>query len=180
MAGPLDIQRFPRALLDLLGLKATGDTPHTMGDSVVGTVDLSIHYPIDRTISLVSGTTSIAAAQTGYPQPGTNNTFYVPSGEIWSVLGVSMWLTTAAVTTATSVNIGIWRGNAPPGPGVLNSEWLFDTPFDLAASSFKKIGKTWRFGDLWMQAGDAMIMTADAITGTPSLIMQLRVAKLQM
>lgn len=178
MAGPLDIQRLPRAFVDLLGLKSTGDAPHFISETVQGVVDLSVHYPIDRTISLVSGTTSIAGAQTGYPQPGSNPVFTVPAGELWSVLGVSMWLTTAAVTTATGVNIGIWRSNAPPGPGVLNTEWLFENQIDMIASSFRSMGRSFRFGDVLMQSGDAAVMMASAITGTPSLLMQLRVAKL--
>lgn len=50
MAGAFDIQRVPLALVDMLGMKATGDTPHQMGETVGGVVDMLDMYLWNRTV----------------------------------------------------------------------------------------------------------------------------------
>jgi len=88
VAGRFTIQRVPRGLLDVLALKATGDTPHELADSVSGGFDLSPFYLQDRIVSI---TGFIAGVATGYNLVRT-----VPAGEMWWMTNVGGLLTSGA------------------------------------------------------------------------------------
>ena len=105
MAGPFDIQRFPKGLLDFLGLRATGDTPHTLETSVRGQIDLERYYLVDRVTAIQPNVTITA---NGF---FTAAVATVPPGEMWLPLGLRISATFAALTSmqwcpATKRSIG--------------------------------------------------------------------------
>ncbi len=86
MAGPTDIQRYPRGLIDLLGMKSTGDTPHQLGGQIAGELDMLDWYLNDR-LEVLSTTIAVAPAALGNFQ-FQNST--VPQGEMWAVYDVAV------------------------------------------------------------------------------------------
>lgn len=84
MAGPLDIQRLPRGLVDVFGLKATGDAPHLLSDSVIAQASFKDEYLVDRQ-SVATGSTAPA---------GTGQAAFVgaspPFDEIWYMYHLSL------------------------------------------------------------------------------------------
>lgn len=86
MAGPQDIQRYPRGLIDLLGMKSTGDTPHQLQQQIGGEIDMLDWYLNDR-LEVLSTTIAVAPAALGNFQ-FQNST--VPQGEMWAVYDVAV------------------------------------------------------------------------------------------
>lgn len=101
MAGPLDIQRPATGLVDLLGLRALGQSPGLMSESVSGVLDLLDMYALDRrttTQTIISGGAIAAIGVRTFtalpvlnPQPGTALLIYsaymsytVPAASTWS------------------------------------------------------------------------------------------------
>jgi len=93
MAGPFDIQRSPKGLLDFLGLKATGDAPHTLQQSIGASVSLDRMYLADRIVNTTQNVTITAA---GYFTP---TSAIVPPGELWFPTAIRCAATNAAGTT---------------------------------------------------------------------------------
>lgn len=95
MAGPLTIQRYPTALLPLLGMQTSGDTPTLLHSEVSADIDVLDFYTRDRwtgwlsnaNLTNVAGVVNVSA-----PTP-------IPQGQQWLVYGVSGQVTQAAATT---------------------------------------------------------------------------------
>lgn len=103
MAGRYDIQRFPTGLLELLGMKGTGDTPHELASNISGSLDLMGAYLAQRRVS-IAGQSAIAMTGNGsYSAIG----MLVPATELWFVYNVSVRLTP---NTAAASSIRFWGG----------------------------------------------------------------------
>lgn len=85
MSQEFQIQRIPRGLLDLLGLRGYGDTPHLLGQNLVGTVDLSPLYLLDRQETIITNTNNLAGV--GFYQTAAIGE--VPEGEMWILSNVT-------------------------------------------------------------------------------------------
>lgn len=89
MAGPLDIQRYPMGVVDLLGMKSTGDTPHVLDQAVRLNLDALDYYLWPRKVSFTGQSSSNATAVgqimdfLGIP--------LVPAGQLWAVYSVNLW-----------------------------------------------------------------------------------------
>lgn len=88
MAGPLTIQRVATGLADLLGLRATGQLPANLAETVAATVDIWPLYGLDRQAAKTGTSAAIGAVGTIFPSVGAPTT--VPAGEIWDVLGITI------------------------------------------------------------------------------------------
>jgi hypothetical protein len=109
VAGPFDIQRIPKGLLDFLGLKATGDSPHTLEMSVRGQISLDRYYLADRSQNIAP---TIAITANGYFTPATA---IVPAGEMWLPMALRVSATNAAATSyqwAPAYRRAIGAGNS--------------------------------------------------------------------
>jgi len=95
VAWRFDIQRVPRGLLDILGLKATGDTPHQLAQEISGGLDITPLYLQDQLRSI---TGFIAGVAGGYNLVST-----VPNGEMWWMTNVGGLLTAGAAGTGKLV-----------------------------------------------------------------------------
>jgi hypothetical protein len=113
VAGRYDIQRFPVGLLEMLGMKGTGDTPHQLGADISGGLDLTSLYLAQRRVTLSANTGVAMVANTTY----NLTSLTVPSGEIWFVYGATARLTGS---TAAATAIRFWlawsRANAATTP----------------------------------------------------------------
>lgn len=89
MAGPQDIQRYPQALVDLLGLKATGDAPHLLSNAVALTLEGLDFYLLQRRTTQQAQSTAMGAAGGSYVFPAT---FGPASNEYWFVTDASVWI----------------------------------------------------------------------------------------
>ena len=86
MAGPQSIQRYPAGLLDLLGMRGTGECPHELSGYVLPVVQMDDLYRWQRRIRVGANTTAApAAAATAYPV----GTLDIPQGVIWLITHVS-------------------------------------------------------------------------------------------
>jgi len=112
MAGPLTIQRFPRGLLDLLGMKGTGQAPTSLAELLAGTIDATQFYLFER----ITTTTKFLAnsAIGGYR---TDATLTVPAGELWIFDTASYFIAVSAAGSIRltpayqrAVSTGDWSG----------------------------------------------------------------------
>lgn len=95
MAGPLDIQRAPRGLLDWLSLKGSGRTPVTLQDSIQLSVDASYVYLQDQFRTHDSIINPVAA---GFNSPAS---YTVPAGILWIVVNASGLVSNGAANSNT-------------------------------------------------------------------------------
>lgn len=107
MAGRLDIQRVPFGLVDLLGMKGSGDSPHTLAEAIAVTLaDGADYYLAPRRVQVESDT-PIDIATTGLLQVTSGA---VPSNELWLVYAYTVTLNqNTAAATAISL-CGSFRG----------------------------------------------------------------------
>lgn len=94
MAGPLDIQRVAVGLTDLLGLRATGDSPHQIGQEVRATLEMLDLYTAYRVEFLQGATANVAAL--GFL---TSSIGAVPNGEMWLVYQIGYFSGAFAAAT---------------------------------------------------------------------------------
>ena len=99
MAGPQDIQRYPRGLIDLLGMRATGDTPHQLGQMTVAQLDLLDMYLADRCFAQTFTGAGAYVALGNIVFTGA----VVPQGEMWLLYEATVF--TGVVAAATRVTI---------------------------------------------------------------------------
>lgn len=105
MAGPQDIQRYPRGLIDLLGMRATGDTPHKLAPEISGGIEMLELYVNDRMIPNASAGAAPVAALGNYQIPG----LVVPDRELWLIFELTFYIGTIAAATALRYTGGILR-----------------------------------------------------------------------
>jgi hypothetical protein len=158
VAGPLDIQRYPRGLIDLFGMKATGDTPHTLSDQISGELDLTDLY-LNARCQQINNVTAVVLAATG-------NFAFINSGpaanEIWLVYGVTVDSQPTAAATAIKYSLVAFRVAASSGPDFVAGE------FSLGASDRRLDGKNWE-RPMVMRPGDNFGLVVSTITGAPGI-----------
>jgi len=85
MAGPQSIQRYPAGLLDLLGMRGTGECPHELSGFVLPIVQMDDLYRWQRRVRVGANTTVAPAAAGTFYACGTLD---IPQGSIWLVVDV--------------------------------------------------------------------------------------------
>jgi hypothetical protein len=102
MAKPLDIQRLPTGLLDLLGLKGSGKTPVELNEKVSATLADCVDYYLVNRRTIITGNSAIAMTGLGnFAATGV----LVPATEIWFVYACSCRLVGA---TAPATALSFW------------------------------------------------------------------------
>lgn len=105
MAGPQDIQRYPRGLIDLLGMRATGETPHKLAQENSGTLEMLEFYLNDRMVPNAAAAAAPPAAIGSVQIPG----LVVPDRELWLVSEMTFYIAAIAVATALKFTGGVLR-----------------------------------------------------------------------
>ena len=159
MAGRFTIQRPPRGLLDLLGLKGFGDNPTELEDKVRGTVDLSQMYLADQFVSLATATANVSA--NGFNFAATT-ILTCPPGTLWFVSGfVAQRSVALAAATQVSVQLGINRLGAVSAMPLAPDERVV-----LTGETFA-LGVCFNPGQLVMRPGDSLgVYTQKGLYGT--------------
>jgi hypothetical protein len=164
MAGPQDIQRYPRGLIGLLGMQATGDTPHTLAQQTAAVLDITDFYLNDRLEVLSVALAAAPAALGNFQFVGSA----VPSGEMWMVTDVAVNCggTVAAAASITFAPV-IFRNQALPGNGVVAG------PTTTAATGQNQLsGQHYERPNLVLP-GQSFGIQVQAITGAPGVAFQL-------
>lgn len=157
MAGPQDIQRYPRGLIDLLGMRATGDTPHQLGSQVAGTLELLELYLNDRMVPNAAAAAAPPAAIGNVQIPG----LVVPDRELWLVFEATFYVAQIAVATALKFTGGVLRNR---GSGNVFSALV--PPISVPALEQGYVGVKFDRPVL-MLPGNVMSAQVTAITGLP-------------
>jgi len=158
MAEPLLIQRPPIGLLDLLGLKAMGQTPIQLADTVGCTLADCVDYYLCSRRQHLSSLTGVAmVANTNYQLASLT----VPAGEIWFLYAMCVH-TNVPTAAATSVK---FRGGYTLTASSTTPVWL--TP-DVEALASDQVTSSVKFERplIWMPGAAALIQTG-AVTGIP-------------
>lgn len=125
----MPIQRPPAGLLELLGLRGTGNTPVALEDYLRGTLDLTTLYmaPLARN---VRGATGVAAANGFFAGTG----LVIPTGEIWVL--------TALAASSSNMAAGESYRLAPAVSlgGAVNTLEIFTQGQQSAAGITQRIG----------------------------------------
>jgi len=155
---PLLIQRPPTGLLDLLGLKAMGQTPIVLTDSVTATLADCVDYYLANRRVVLSGTTGVAmVANTNYGLASLT----VPAGELWFIyaFSVSLNVPTAA---ATSVK---FRGGYIQQP-MAGTPIFLTQDCEALASDQATASVSFTRPYLWIPGCQPLVQTG-AVTGIP-------------
>jgi hypothetical protein len=107
MAGRFDIQRIPKGLVDLFGMKGTGDAPHTLADTVFASVDSMDLYLVDRMVPWISQT-GVAPTVIGFLIASIAPTGPAP-GEQWLISSAGIRMPAIAAATAITINFVLQR-----------------------------------------------------------------------
>jgi hypothetical protein len=98
------IQRVPLAYLDLLGLKSSGDSPHFAPVTLDPSIEIRDLYLANRWEE-VQGSTTTALAGGGF----FASSLAVPSGELWALDGVNVYVNPVAGNTLNSPRIVVYN-----------------------------------------------------------------------
>lgn len=157
---PLLIQRPPTGLLDLLGLKAMGQGPVQLNETVSCTVaDCVDYYVATRRTTVSANTPVVMAANTQYTVTGV----VVPAGEIWLVYAFACTLDTATAA-ATAIR---WTGGYAKQSAIGTMIPLVDTASAGASDNDVK-ATVFSRPFIWLP-GDTGIVFAHAVTGAPNV-----------
>lgn len=109
------IQRFPRALLTLLGAQANGSAPRVLGEQVVPVLDLLDLYGVPE---VVDGQNAAASAV------GDQAARLVVANEFWYVKSIGLRATVSNAATVVSAFAGVQHqaGQLPAHYAVTNVE----------------------------------------------------------
>jgi hypothetical protein len=161
VADRLTIQRQPRALLDWLGMKGSGDTPHTLADYLQSTMEVGGLFLQDRALSIIDNTGNIST--NGWSTPASANSV-CPAGEMWIINSLTVYRTSALpAATGWTAWAGVYR--------IYNgsSFVVCPTPVVIPAAGMGATGQTFRVGDLILNPGDRpAVFTASGTYTTPS------------
>jgi hypothetical protein len=158
MAGPQDIQRYPKGLIDLLGMRATGDTPHQLAQQTIGNLGLLDFYLSDR-CEVLDTPTPIAL-----PGLGTisfqNST--VPAGQAWLIYEASVIVPPIAALAGLRTTPLIFRTNTAAAFGVQIAPTMTcaTTEGNMSGSHFEH--------PLLAQAGQSFGLYTSIFTGAPA------------
>jgi hypothetical protein len=104
MAGPQDIQRYPRGLIDLLGMRATGETPHQLGKDLAPVLEQLDLYLLDRQRQIQTSTTTVSSlGNLLFPS------MTVPSGELWFVYEITLQIPAVAAASSVRAMLAVYR-----------------------------------------------------------------------
>jgi hypothetical protein len=158
MAGPQDIQRLPKGLIDLVGMRATGQTPSQLAQLVAGEIDLKQEYLLDR-LQVGTWTSGIALPAVGDirvsgPAPGVQ----------WYVFGVSGTAGPVAAAATLQFAFGVNRGTQLGQNLILPG----------CASPLLVAGAVFQFGHYFenpmiLRAGDGWGIKTVVHTGAPAV-----------
>lgn len=160
MAGPLDIQRLPYGLTDLLGMKNSGDTPHLLAGEIAVTLADGADYYLAARRTALRGDTAIDINAAGwFAAVGVTP----PAGEIWLVYNVTCTLNQA---TAAATAIRLFGGYVK-GP---------TTGPDVQVTNVMTLGAADNFAECRVFERPAIFLPGDAfgvrclsITGVPAV-----------
>lgn len=161
MAGPQSIQRYPTGLIDLLGMRATGDTPHEIANIIGGSIDLLNLYAIDRLVCRQSGT-AIAIAALGYL--GINTApIGPPPGTLWLIYhgAISCVPVAAGATLGCSLVIRRQAG--------VNIYDQIGPALDMVATQGGHASEHFWDAPLLMRPGDEFGVWTHTFTGAPAV-----------
>lgn len=158
MAGPLDIQRLPYGLVDLLGMKGSGATPHALNPSIAVTLADAADYYLAPRREILTALSAVAFAAVGWVSAvGLGPA----SGEAWLVYNV-----TASVNQATAAATAVkFAGTISKQAGgsqdvqVTETVTLGATDWDGRSRVFER--------PLIMLPGDVLGFRVFTITGAP-------------
>lgn len=158
MAGPLDIQRVPAGLLDLLGLKAMGLGPVQLNESVSATLaDCVDYYVAPRRVTVAGSTAVPMVANTTY----AITSVAVPASELWLVYAFSVQLS-VATAAATAINFwGALQRSSSSFPVPLTSTVTVGALDNGAAAAVFTRPLVW-------MPGDTPQIVSGAVTGVPN------------
>ena len=158
MAGPQDIQRFPRGLLGLLGIQATGDTPHKLDAAVSPGVELLQFYLNDRQVfqSFPISAAPAAAGVLGFT--GSS----VPDGTLRFVYNAGVFAPATAAATAIKIRLAVFRGPS------LGGETYIGEQLALGALDAGTIAASFDAAPMIMQPGQSLGIRTLTITGAPA------------
>jgi hypothetical protein len=163
MAGPQDIQRLPKGLVDLLGMRATGDTAHYFSNEVAGSLDLLDMYLLDRHTAWSSNPAAAAGAVTIYPLSILPDR--PPPGELWLVYEASLVMGVIAAASTLDVAFVVSRTSQT---GAVATSYL--TPMlKLVASTGGMVTGTYT-KPVILQPGDVLGVQVFTVTGVPGII----------
>lgn len=154
---PLLIQRPPTGLLDLLGLKAMGQGPILLNETVTATLADCVDYYVANRRSTVAGSTGVAmVANTSYPVAACT----VPAGEIWLVYAAAATLL-AATAAGTAIRFWLSLGRTSSAFPVAITETV-----SVGASDNGTAVVVNQRPAVWLP-GDVATIQTGAVTGVP-------------
>lgn len=164
MADRYDIQRLPSGLTDLLGMRATGDTPHTLADSIFGAINMDALFLLDRrqTRAVTTGIALPGIGIASFPQANGGGP---ASGFVWFVYGLALTVPTVAAAASIQTHCGVLRQGVGGSPQLLPG---FGTGL-LAAGSTFTAGLQFEGAPLILRPGDTFAMQTGIYTGAPAV-----------
>lgn len=157
MAGPFDIQRPAIGLLDLFGLKATGDSPHMLGQEIRATVEVGNLYLLDRMLFDVRAT-AVAPVAVGFL--GLTINTGPPPGALWLLYSASLQVSQTAAATGISMMPVIRRGLGALYEGLT-------APMLLGASQGGIMGGLFYNAPIIMRPNDSLGVFTSSVLGVP-------------
>jgi len=145
MAGRQTIQRFPSGLLDTLGMKGTGDTPHELAGQLAAYFNASEMYLENRRAYVNPVGPGPTDQAYSYNAGGT-----VPQGQLWIVKCVD-WSFVAGAATDMQVRAAYsWPQSTPP--------FVYGDLLTIPAGVAKTYHncRTFQTGELILQPGMAL------------------------
>lgn len=158
MAGPQAIQRYPRGLIDLLGMRATGDTPHLLDNSVGGSLEMLEFYLADRLVPNAAQASAAVTVVGDLPISG----LIVPARELWLIYECTLTSGTTAAATGFTATAGILRN---VGSGNVYS--ALTDPQAVGASSQANVGAKFDRPVLALP-GSQFNVRVSSVTGAPA------------
>lgn len=160
MSGPQDIQRPARGLVDLLGLKSTGDSPRMIGAEISGKLELLDLYLADRRTTTQNIAASTITA-VGFKPIGQLAASIPQPGYLFFVYSIMVTLRTQAASS--------WEGAIVVMPqrfvGLQGYTYIASNPWPTAALENLVLGRYFE-RPLIMQPGDTIGVMTSAVTGT--------------
>jgi hypothetical protein len=160
MAERMTIQRFPKGLLDWLGMKGSGDTPHELGTQLASVMDIGQLYLLDRAAFQNGSTSNIST--NGIQTPSTTN-FTVPAGELWAMKNFTMSkYPSFAAATGGTFRLGYYRS-------LVGQYFAFGPEFVIPAAGGGVLAYQFRPDELYLTPGDfPVVFTYAGVWTTPS------------
>jgi len=161
MADRLTIQRLPTGLLDILGMQSTGDTPHSLEQSVSATLDTTELYLMDRFARRIEQCAVIAATGTFIAGLPVASPLGPSPGEQWMLYGITVTSTPLVAATAVTYVFSLSRTSLG-GTQYLSSQQTVTNP--------NLFGQ----GQLWerpmiLRPGDQLGIAVTQLVGLPAI-----------